>query len=228
MQRRPPALPPRALSYPLISIIVYILSSCHIHDRRVTVDGHTRFEVSDRHASAADFLAEAFRQTGIDYRKFYKMDPLARLGFLAAELLLPPPIADEPLKEDWGLICFNSTASLAADRTYQRTIPPGDDFFPSPADFVYTLPNIVTGEIAIRHKIQGETMFYILPAFLPTEICHIVCETVRDAGLHHALVGWVDIDTASDRLDARVMHCVDRPNEGSPAFTPDTLSKLFP
>ena len=205
---------------------MYIHASCHIHDRRVTVDGQTRFESTTPDASATDFLAGAFRHTGIDYRKFYKMDPLARLGFLAAELLLPPPADDEPLKEDWGIICFNSASSLAADRLYQRTIPAGDDFFPSPADFVYTLPNIVTGEIAIRHKIQGETMFYVMPEFRAAEVCHIVNETADDAGLRSALVGWIDADT--DRLDARVMLCDATPSASGLALTPEAFTQLFP
>lgn len=205
---------------------MYIQSFCHIHDRRVIVDGQTRFEAADPQTSATDFLADAFRHTGIDYRKFYKMDPLARLGFLAAELILPPPTADEQPKEDMGIICFNSTSSLAADRIYQRTIPAGDDFFPSPSDFVYTLPNIVTGEIAIRHHIQGETAFYVLRAFNPETICHIVRETIADADLHRAFVGWIDIDT--DRLDARAMLCVDRPHGNSPELTPEALLQLFP
>ena len=163
---------------------------------------------------------------GIDYRKFYKMDPLSRLGFLAAELILPQPAEADPSGEEMGLICFNSTASLAADRAYQRTIPAGDDFFPSPSDFVYTLPNIVTGEIAIRHHIQGETAFYVLRAFNPETICHIVRETIADADLHRVFVGWIDIDT--DRLDARAMLCVDRPHGNSPELTPEALLQLFP
>ena len=206
--------------------MMYIQKSCRIHDRRVTVDGQTRFEASDGRASGTDFLADAFRSMGVDYRKFYKMDPLSRLGFLAAELILPQPAEADPSGEEMGLICFNSTASLAADRAYQRTIPAGDDFFPSPSDFVYTLPNIVTGEIAIRHHIQGETAFYVLRAFNPETICHIVRETIADADLHRAFVGWIDIDT--DRLDARAVLCVDRPHGNSPELTPVALLQLFP
>ena len=40
-----------------------------------------------------------------------------------------------------------------------------EDKTPSPALFVYTLPNIVTGEISIRNKWYGESSVYILPAF---------------------------------------------------------------
>ena len=203
---------------------MYILSSCRIHDYRVTVDGQTRFEHPDHSAAANDFLAAAFRSFGIDYRKFYKMDTLSRLGFLAAELLLDPADRDRP-KEDMGIVFVNSAASLEADRTYQRTIPTGNNFFPSPADFVYTLPNIVTGEIAIRHKIQGETMFYVMPEFRAAEVCHIVNETADDAGLRSALVGWIDADT--DRLDARVMLCDATPSASGLALNPEAISQLF-
>ena len=176
--------------------MMYIQKSCRIHDRRVMVDGQTRFEASDGHASGTDFLADAFRSMGIDYRKFYKMDPLSRLGFLAAELILPQPAEADPSGEEMGLICFNSTASLAADRAYQRTIP------------------------------AGETAFYVLRAFNPETICHIVRETIADAGLHRVFVGWIDIDT--DRLDARAVLCVDRPHGNSPELTPEALLQLFP
>ena len=84
--------------------MMYIQKSCRIHDRRVMVDGQTRFEASDGCASGTDFLADAFRSMGIDYRKFYKMDPLSRLGFLAAELILPQPAEADPSGEEMGLI----------------------------------------------------------------------------------------------------------------------------
>ena len=203
---------------------MYILSSCRIHDYRVTVDGQTRFEHPDHSAAADDFLAAAFRSFGIDYRKFYKMDTLSRLGFLAAELLLDPTDRDRP-KEDMGIVFVNSAASLEADRTYQRTIPRDADFFPSPAEFVYTLPNIVTGEIAIRHKIQGETMFYVLPASRPAQLCHLIDDTARDAGLSHVLAGRLDVDT--DCLDACVMLCASTPSPAGLRLTPEALTQLF-
>ena len=125
-----------------------------------------------------------------------------------------------------GIICFNSTSSLAADRIYQRTIPAGDDFFPSPADFVYTLPNIVTGEIAIRHKIQGETMFYVLPTFCPDTIYYIACEAIEEAGLRRLLIGWIDADI--DRLEARVLLCGTQSMGLGRRFTHGAINNLFP
>ena len=39
-------------------------------------------------STGADLLVEIYRQKVGNYPKFFKMDPLARLGFVATELLL--------------------------------------------------------------------------------------------------------------------------------------------
>ena len=104
-------------------------------------------------------LVELYRRYVGDYPKFFKMDTLCRLGFIAAELLLQQPEVDE--SQLAAVILANRSASIKNDTDYLATISDGQ-YYPSPALFVYTLPNIVTGEIAIRHHIQGETSFYIL------------------------------------------------------------------
>ena len=98
-------------------------------------------------------LVELYRRYVKDYPKFFKMDTLSRLGFIAAELVLQ----DQRVE---AVILANRSASIKNDTDYLATIT-GENYYPSPALFVYTLPNIVTGEIAIRHHIQGETSFYI-------------------------------------------------------------------
>lgn len=115
--------------------------------------------LDDRMISASSIVG-LYREFIGDYPKFFKMDNLCKLGFVAAELLLRN--ADAASKENAAIILFNRNGSLVTDRNYQKTITDGN-YFPSPALFVYTLANIVTGEIAIRHKIYGETSFYILP-----------------------------------------------------------------
>ena len=104
-------------------------------------------------------LVELYRRYAGDYPKFFKMDTLCRLGFIAAEILLKEPIANA--QRPTAVILANRSASIKNDTDYLATISEGN-YYPSPALFVYTLPNIVTGEIAIRHHIQGETSFYIL------------------------------------------------------------------
>ena len=122
-------------------------------------------------------LVELYRRYAGDYPKFFKMDTLSRLGFIAAELLLK----DEQVE---AVILANRSASIKNDTDYLSTIR-DDNYYPSPALFVYTLPNIVTGEIAIRHHIQGETSFYILDK--PEELNPLL-ETIQTS----ALAGWCE------------------------------------
>ena len=126
-------------------------------------------------------LVELYRRYAGDYPKFFKMDTLSRLGFVAAEILLQ--------KEKVEAVIFaNRSASIKNDTDYLATIAEGN-YYPSPSLFVYTLPNIVTGEIAIRHHIQGETAFYILEK--PEQLEPIVQSQITCCPTP-ILAGWVE------------------------------------
>ncbi len=140
-------------------------------------------------------ITELYRQFAGDYPKFFKMDSLCKLGFMAAELLLNDIPQQE--REAIAVILFNRNGSLITDRNYQKTI--GDDnYFPSPALFVYTLANIVTGEIAIRNKTYGETSFYLLDEYDPHKIEETLAIVKPESPL--ILTGWVDYNNDSDYL----------------------------
>lgn len=131
------------------------------------------------------------------YPKFFKMDGLCRLGFIAAELLLAGESAE--LRVDAAVVLFNRSGSLVTDRNYQATI--GDaDYYPSPALFVYTLANIVTGEIAIRHKIHGETAFYILDAPDEAAVDRAVEEIYLTSAPSAVIAGWLEWISDSDYI----------------------------
>jgi 3-oxoacyl-(acyl-carrier-protein) synthase len=139
-------------------------------------------------------LTQQYRQIGINYPKFFKMDRLCKAGFLAAEVLLKDLIDDGKNNDDWGIILMNSASSLDNDRRFQQTIAE-DNYFPSPAIFVYTLANIVTGEIAIRHKIGGETSFYVMPELDEELMTDLIAQSFNaNPKLNHLLCGWVDVD----------------------------------
>ena len=132
-------------------------------------------------------LVELYKRFIGDYPKFYKMDSLSRLGLIASELLLQA--ADDSVQ---AVILFNNSSSALADKAYWATVNAPTDSFPSPAHFVYTLPNIVTGEIAMRNGIQGETAFYILPERNESTIDKILKSTFAENNLMQAIVGWID------------------------------------
>ena len=174
----------------------YIQSYCRIVPGRVLLNGEVYFESDGKQCVAHDFLSAVYERTGVEYRKFYKMDALSKLGFLASELILAGIDRERP-KEDMGIVFFNRSASLEADRKYQQTIQDKNDFFPSPADFVYTLPNIVTGEIAIRNKMYGETAFHILPDFRSRNVCEAINGMISYGGMQYVLGGWTETDMVS-------------------------------
>ena len=151
---------------------------------------------------------DIYKQQIGDYPKFYKMDILARLAFVATELLLKASPQESEAEKGHGsevaVILFNHSSSVVADRQYLATI--GDDeassvplsrerFFPSPSVFVYTLPNITAGEVAIRHHLCGETSFYILPERDETLMQQILEATLAQTNATSAISGWVDAES---------------------------------
>ena len=151
-------------------------TSCIIH--------HTSYIL---HLTSHTSLTDLYKENIGDYPRFYKMDGLSRLGFVASELLLQKVSIDGHC----AIILFNRSSSIDADRKYQTTIA-ADDYFPSPSVFVYTLPNIVTGEMAIRHQIHGETSLYILEKRDERLMSQVVDATMSFGASDCILTGWVD------------------------------------
>ena len=168
-------------------------------------------------------LTEIYKRYIGDYPKYYKMDVLCRLGLVASELLLKRTENGErsarPLvacyrrdarterydyrEDETAIILFNHSSSIQADKNYQTSIADPDNYFPSPSAFVYTLPNIVTGEIAIRHHIQGETSFYILQEKDEQMMNMIIEASFADTGTRRILCGWIDAED-DDHFEAEL------------------------
>ena len=143
-------------------------------------------------------LTSIYKQLINDYPKYYKMDGLCRLGFVASELLLQAEKAesevDNSVTKERAIILFNHTSSISSDKRYLASIADKDNFFPSPSVFVYTLPNIVTGEIAIRNGYHGETSFYILPQRDEKQMNEVIETAFVDRKTKSVLTGWLDYE----------------------------------
>ena len=172
----------------------------YINSETVMVNGKS---LAHKEKGAA-LLTELYRNLIGDYPKFFKMDTLCKLGFVASELLLQAEGAPrfEP-REDRAVIFFNRNASLQADTAYQVTIQDPENFFPSPAAFVYTLPNIVTGEIAIRNKYYGETSFIVLEDCNENILARELQNAFQDPMTTSILGGWLDC-TDEDHFEAEI------------------------
>ena len=146
-------------------------------------------------ATGKDLLKALYHQYVGDYPKFYKMDGLSRLGFIASELLLQAEGGERFVPcDDRAVIFFNHSSSISADRKYLESISDPENFFPSPSVFVYTLPNIVTGEIAIRNHYYGETSFYILPERSERQMEAILRASCLDPATRSIITGWLNYD----------------------------------
>lgn len=143
-------------------------------------------------------LTTIYKQMIGDYPKYYKMDGLCRLGFIASELLLQAEKTEETsikeLQRSRGVVLFNRSSSISSDKKYLASIADKDNYFPSPSVFVYTLPNIVTGEIAIRNGYHGETSFYILPEKNEEQMQTLIQTAFLDSQTTSLLTGWIDYE----------------------------------
>lgn len=156
---------------------------------RAVVDGQSL----DCQATGKALLTELYKRFVGDYPKYYKMDGLCRLGFVASELLLRAEGHRlETPREDCAVVFVNRSSSIVADKCYQTSIQDAENYYPSPAAFVYTLPNIVTGEIAIRSHYMGETSFYILPEKDNNTIDMLLNTAFQDKVTKHVIGGWID------------------------------------
>lgn len=156
----------------------------------------------EHEASGNALLTELYRNHIADWPKFFKMDTLSKAGFVASELLIKElgehRLGSEEFAQGRAIVLFGATASLCADRNYQETIQDKDNYYPSPALFVYTLPNIVTGEIAIRNHWRGETSFYVTEAPDAAQMAfHLAC-AFQDQVTDSILAGWVDSSRNDD------------------------------
>lgn len=154
--------------------------------QKLVIDGQLVCEAS----AEGKWLTQLYKEHIGDYPKFYKMDGLSRLGFVASELLLKCDVNElKAGRDDRAIVLCNHSSSIAADRKYLASIA-----FPSPSVFVYTLPNIVTGEIAIRHQYHGETSFYILPERNEMLMHQLFAAAFADEHTTSLLGGWLDYE----------------------------------
>lgn len=164
-----------------------ISQSCLIEKNKAILNGTVVFEKPWQ--DAAGFLLDMYKHSGINYPKFYKMDKLCKLGFLGGELLFSDPDVFEGYgKDEIAIVLYNANASLEADQLYFNTVSD----MASPALFIYTLPNILIGELCIRHGIKGENVFFIQETFEVESMIDYVALLLEQDIAKACLCGWVD------------------------------------
>ena len=164
---------------------------CTIRNNTITLNDTMLFAAPE--SSFADFAKKALKALNVEYPKFFKMDNLSKLAFLAAEAVLSPLSAEA--KSRTALLFANRTASLDTDLKHQATIADEGEYYPSPAVFVYTLPNICLGEISIRHQLKTENAFMVFDNYAQAEIFfkEYSRQLIAEKSAEKVLCAWVEV-----------------------------------
>ena len=171
---------------------IHTLSTVRISPSSLVIDG----EVQEVSSTGRALLTEIYKTYIGDYPKFHKMDVFTKVAFLAADILAQRTRDNHD--EERAVILFNSSSSIVADRKHIATFEREGEFYPSPSVFLYTLPNIVTGEISIRHGYKGETSLYIIDGYNEQIINKIVETTFLQSPVRTMMTGWVDCRSEDD------------------------------
>jgi hypothetical protein len=192
-----------------------------ISKSKVLFDGQLIYQFSGED----DFLIfskDLYKKIECNYPKFYKMDNLSKLAFLAGELLIKRSKLTGIPAENVALLFANTGSTIDTDTKFIESL----EAIPSPAIFVYTLPNIAIGELCIRHGWKGEGLFLIQSQFNPQELIEHTTFTFDAGNTKACLLGWVDF-FAADNYVANLWLITDSFNRGDRLLTPVELQSDF-
>ncbi|HNP19746.1 MAG TPA: hypothetical protein PKL31_15010 [Fulvivirga sp.] len=168
-----------------------IISYSSITSHSASSNGETITEnLTD--APFAEFSKSIYKKLEVPYPKFFKMDELSKLAFLAGEIVLKEIDTANWNGEKVAIILGNKNSSLSSDQKHYESFKDRDNYFPSPAIFVYTLPNIMMGELCIRHKIKGENSVFIQEKFDAQFLYDYVQHLFEAEAYEYCITGWAD------------------------------------
>lgn len=160
------------------------MESVLVHNHRMLRNGFPL-------AGAGD-AAAFYHALGCSYPKFFKMDSLCKWAWIGVEALLRKPEGgwhyDGLDKKCIAVALATRDGCLEVDHRFSESI----GHIASPALFVYTLPNIMLGEICIRHGFTGEQLCLAQEAFEREELLFWARDACRHREATHCLFGWVN------------------------------------
>jgi hypothetical protein len=198
-----------------------IISTSRIDHRAAFLNGQVYLK--NENNPALEFLDSLYDHLASPYPKYYKMDNLSKLGFLASEILLKGIDLSASNAEQIGVVLMNANSSLDTDLKYFQSTKE----IPSPALFVYTLPNIMIGEICIRNRLKGENAFFISPAFEAAFLAQYVNNLINNNILQYCICGWADL--LKDEYEAFLMLVTKASNKDPSVllFEKENIEKLY-
>lgn len=169
------------------SSVLNILATAGLGSGHLLLNGKV---VAASHLPAAgDRMDELYTKVQMGYPRFYKEDLQCKTGMLTAHVLLRDhPLLQQYRPDEIAVVLMNRSGSLDADLKYQATV----HSIPSPALFVYTLPNILIGEICIRYGFKGENVFLVRESFDAELLSQTVTQLFNEGTVKVCLCGWCE------------------------------------
>ncbi len=98
-------------------------------------------------------------------------------------------------KQAQALSQQNSSSTFVVDSKHQQSINNREAYFPSPANFVYTLPNVMTGEICIKNGFKCENVVFIEEKFHATALIDLLNIVFENNKADMMIAGYVEADS---------------------------------
>lgn len=172
----------------------FITSYCQINENLCSANG----EILLKNVEEISWARSLYNHVELDYPKFHKMDLMSKIGVIGVELLKSKNEKITAYNDDEVALVFaNKNSSANTDMKFQQSYQ--GKGAPSPSLFVYTLPNILIGEIAIKNKWYGENIFAVGEQFEP-EFFENYCNILIPNKAQACLCGWVNV--LANKIDA--------------------------
>jgi len=166
---------------------------CEISNGKVWLDNNLLYE--EKQGYFQSFIHEVYRAQKMKYPKFFKMDPLSKFATVGSSIILDS--LEHGIERNTALIFANRSSCIDVDKKHLDTIIHADNYYPSPANFVYTLPNISLGEVSIKYNLKTENAFFIFNEFQKPFLCEYSEALLCQKKASMVLCAWIELNNDS-------------------------------
>lgn len=176
-------------------------------------------------------LIGLYKELGTQYPKFYKMNQLCKIAWLAGRKSWADYIEKEDLKlnddAEKGIILYNYSSSLTSDWPHSQMLNADQMLAVSPSIFVYTLPNIANGELAIDLGWDGYTAFLVGNSKTDIRLIYEnIAMSFAQFKLDLGLIGFIEVSIGIGKSFAK-MAIISPTLKSGRRFNLETANSLF-
>lgn len=152
-------------------------------------------------------IIAAYRALLKPYPKFFKMDILSKAAFVVSEILLQQiEPQDTETNNRTAVILSTASGCIDVDKQFEASRKE----IASPALFVYTLPNIMLGEICIKNKFKGEQLCTICEHYDEEVMMMNVTDLLTHRGTLRCLFGHIEVNEKSIDITLSLAKSIDK------------------